>query len=283
MGDRFSPSPCVVTGIDGSRSALQAALWAVDEAVDRDIPLRLVCAANSTPGAPGNGSAEVTAAECAVHDAFTAIGSTGKPVTVEAAIVHGGPVAALAAASRSAEMLCVGSTGLKHAVWGQMGSTASALAASAHCPVAIVPASAGLAATGWVLAVVDRSAGGNTVLDLAVSEARLRSAPLRVLTTWRNQHTDTQDADRIEAGAQLERHLAPWRRTHPDVNIVSTAGDFGVVDHVAQLHRNAEPVQLLVADPGRPGATDVLFGPAGRGALEAARCTLLISDRHCWL
>ena len=34
----------VVVGIDGSRAAVGAALWAVDEAVSRDIPLRLVYA-----------------------------------------------------------------------------------------------------------------------------------------------------------------------------------------------------------------------------------------------
>ena len=39
--DRYSFSP-VVVGIDGSRPGIDAALWAVDEAVSRDIPLRLV-------------------------------------------------------------------------------------------------------------------------------------------------------------------------------------------------------------------------------------------------
>ena len=41
----FDSSPLsVVVGIDGSRSGIVAALWAVDEAVSRDIPLRLVYA-----------------------------------------------------------------------------------------------------------------------------------------------------------------------------------------------------------------------------------------------
>ena len=44
MEDRNSSPPTVVVGIDGSRSAVDAALWAVDEAVGRDIPLRLVYA-----------------------------------------------------------------------------------------------------------------------------------------------------------------------------------------------------------------------------------------------
>ena len=46
MGAPYSPS--VVVGIDGSRAAGNAALWAVDEAVSRDIPLRLVYAIDST-------------------------------------------------------------------------------------------------------------------------------------------------------------------------------------------------------------------------------------------
>ncbi|OBK35969.1 hypothetical protein A5658_07340 [Mycobacterium sp. 1245111.1] len=36
------PHPAVVVGIDGSQAALRAAEWAVDEAVSREIPLRLV-------------------------------------------------------------------------------------------------------------------------------------------------------------------------------------------------------------------------------------------------
>ncbi|HEY1439670.1 MAG TPA: universal stress protein [Mycobacterium sp.] len=40
-----SPTPqSIVVGIDGSRAAIHAALWAVDEAVSRDIPLRLLYA-----------------------------------------------------------------------------------------------------------------------------------------------------------------------------------------------------------------------------------------------
>lgn len=33
----------VVVGIDGSDTAIEAALWAIDEAVSRSVPLRLVC------------------------------------------------------------------------------------------------------------------------------------------------------------------------------------------------------------------------------------------------
>jgi nucleotide-binding universal stress UspA family protein len=42
MRDSNTPQPSVVVGIDGSQTAIQAAEWAVDEAVSREVPLRLV-------------------------------------------------------------------------------------------------------------------------------------------------------------------------------------------------------------------------------------------------
>lgn len=36
------PSPAVVVGVDGSPAASSAAVWAVDEASSRDLPLKLV-------------------------------------------------------------------------------------------------------------------------------------------------------------------------------------------------------------------------------------------------
>jgi nucleotide-binding universal stress UspA family protein len=41
MNSTSSPAR-VVVGIDGSQAAVHAALWAIEEAVSRDVPLRLV-------------------------------------------------------------------------------------------------------------------------------------------------------------------------------------------------------------------------------------------------
>jgi nucleotide-binding universal stress UspA family protein len=42
LRDSNTPKPSVVVGIDGSQAAIRAAEWAVDEAVSREVPLRLV-------------------------------------------------------------------------------------------------------------------------------------------------------------------------------------------------------------------------------------------------
>jgi nucleotide-binding universal stress UspA family protein len=275
MHESYSPSHCVVVGVDGSRSALQAALWAVDEAVNRDVPLRLVHAIDSF--------GSKSAAGDAIRYAFAAIESTGKPVKMEAEIVHDRPIAALLAESRSAGMVCVGSTGLKHAVHGRIGSTASALANSARCSVAVVPLSAAPSPTGCILAVVDESPGRNAVLELALHEARVRGAQLRVLTTWPLHGSDRDDVDEAAAAARLERYLAPWRRSHPTVDIQPIASYCGVVNYLEHLRSYTDPVQLLVVDPRSAGPTDILLRPSGRAALDATRCVLLICDRQCWL
>src|SRR6478735_7951359 len=107
--------PCspasVVVGIDGSRSALDAALWAVDEAVSRDIPLRLVYAIDpdAATGSDNQAAArDLATAEIAVRQAFTAVESTEKPVKIEVEILQDRPVRALWGASRWAAVICVG-------------------------------------------------------------------------------------------------------------------------------------------------------------------------------
>ena len=104
MHDHYASSPAVVVGIDGSRSAVGAALWAVDEAVSRDIPLRLVSAIDPSdhPNAdPEDAARELATAEIAVRQAYTAVESTDKPVKIEIEILQKNPTRALIESSRS--------------------------------------------------------------------------------------------------------------------------------------------------------------------------------------
>lgn len=284
MRERSSSPRCVVVGIDGSRSAMHAALWAVDEAIDRCVPLRLVYATGlpsceSDQATPH--SAQVTGA---LRDALAMVTATGKPVNVESAIGQDLPTTVLLAESRSAAMVCVGSTGLEHAVHGRIGSTASALADAALCSLAIVPISGVPTPRGAVLAVVDEAHPSRAVLQLAMREARLRGAQLQVMTAWSFHGDGVQDVEKASLTVtRLERDLAPWRRRNPDVDISPIARHGNVVNYLEYAHRTAEPVHVVVADPRRPGPLDILLGASGRAALDAAGCTLLMCDRHCWL
>lgn len=103
--------PSIVVGIDGSKPAVQAALWAVDEAASRDIPLRLLYAIEpDDPGYAAHGAAarKLAAAENAVRYAFTAVEAADRPVKVEVEITQERPVTSLIRASAAAALVCVG-------------------------------------------------------------------------------------------------------------------------------------------------------------------------------
>ena len=50
----WNTSAPVVVGVDGSNAAINAAKWAIDEAISRDVPLRIVHARHieQPPAAP---------------------------------------------------------------------------------------------------------------------------------------------------------------------------------------------------------------------------------------
>lgn len=123
--------PSIVVGIDGSKPAVQAALWAVDEAASRDIPLRLLYAIEpDDPGYAAHGAAarKLAAAENAVRYAFTAVEAADRPVKVEVEITQERPVTSLIRASAAAALVCVGAIGVHHFRPERVGSTAAALA-----------------------------------------------------------------------------------------------------------------------------------------------------------
>lgn len=277
-------APCVLVGIDGSRTALQAAIWAVDEAISRDIPLRLIYAVDpdTATGSDTQAAArDLATAELAVREAFTAVESTDKPVKIEVEILQERPVRALREASRWAAMLCVGSMGLKHSSQGRIGSTAAALANSAHCPVAIVHGHAPLPTQRrWVVAELSESPTSDGALRRALEEARLRGAPLRVLATWQSRYTDIHDGRAVAEGnrlakARLDRRLGEWRTRYPDLDVEAVAVHGSLLNYVAA---NAESIQLLVLAHDRAHGVTELIGPPGCNALRHSNCSVLICD-----
>ncbi|HYO02953.1 MAG TPA: universal stress protein [Mycobacterium sp.] len=286
MQDTHRSSPSVVVGIDGSRAGVTAALWAVDEAVDRDVPLRLLYAIE--PSAESDEHPEIAAqrlatAELAVRYAFAAVEATNEPVKIEVEILQGRPAATLLQASRSAAMLCVGAIGLRHTTMGRLGSTAATLASSAHCPVAIIRGTeAGIVPPRPVVVEVDEMISSTNVLQLGITQARLRGAPLRVLTTWQSRFTDIHDARAVTDGnrrakAQLDRRLAWWMRRNPDVDIKSVVAHCSTLNYLAH---NAKNIQLVVVGRERASGLGDVVGAAVEVALHDTGCSVLVCEPH---
>ncbi len=261
-----SPTPCIVVAIDGSQSAVDAALWAIDEAVERDVPLRLVYVIE--PADPQAIDLR-RIAEVAVRHALTAVESTERPVKLEVEILQGRPVQALLEAACSAVMLCVGARGLKHATQGRIGSTAAALSASAHCPVAIVRTHRAHSGPNRAVVIeVNDTPAGSAVLHRGFEAAQRRGAQVTVLTPA-GMYADVQ--------AHWQRRLAEWQRRYPDLDITSVSTQGDGLEYIAA---HAGSIQLVVVGRDRPGGVGALLGPLGNTALRDTDCSILVCEPH---
>ncbi len=270
MGPPAAPlaAPSVVVGVDGSRAAERAARWALDEAVGRDLPLRLMAAAEH---------GDTAAAQTALRTAAAAVEATGVAVTPTCEVVAGHPTEVLLEASRRAAMVCVGTVGLRHFDHARVGSTAAALAAAAHCPVAVVRG--GARPGGWVVVELDQTPDAAAVLQYAVGEARMRHAPLRALGTWQSDDRGarTQEGPGRMVRAHLERRLEQWRHRYPDLDVQPVAVRDSGLSYLAE---HAAEVQLVVVGAGSTAAVGELLGPAGMAALHDSDCSVLVVDRQ---
>jgi nucleotide-binding universal stress UspA family protein len=238
MNDR-SVSPAIVVGVDGSQAAGKAVRWAIDEAVGRNVPLRMVHVTGVDELPANEDRRGIEYAERLLRAATAVVEAVGKPVKVETAILWGPVSTVLIDESRTATMLCVGAVGADGHTGELMGSTAAALAENALCPVAIVRSSrekpAG--AVDWIVVVVDDHPDNDTVIGCTLDEARLRRAPVLAVGVWAEDLTET-------SYDELDRRMEKWKLRYPDVQIhpVATRGSIG---QFLESHSH-ESVQLAV-------------------------------------
>jgi nucleotide-binding universal stress UspA family protein len=283
MNDLPAPRPIVV-GIDGSQAAIHAARWAVDEAVSREVSLRLLYAieqGDAREVGPEAAVRKLTTAEAMVRQAVTAIEATGQPVKIETEIAQGPPIGSLIRASASAAMVCVGAVGLRHFRPGRVGSTAAALAISAQCPVAVIrdhQNRPGQPMRGIVVEV-DSSPDNGVLLGAAMDEARLRNATLQAVICRRTVSDDTAaegKGDR-QALADLDRRLSRWKRRYPHLRVESLAVHGTLMEYLANNHGSVGVV--MVGAHNRQHVRE-LVGPVGSAILQDADCSLLIVNRQ---
>ncbi len=265
----------IVVGIDGSDAAINAAKWAVTEAVSRSVPLRLVHVVPERPAdaGPDDDSLEVEYAQTSLRAADAALQAMGEPVKVESDIVHGTPEGVLIDESRRAAMVCIGSVGIGRIASKLLGSTADAVARNAQCPVAIircdreaVGAESADADPGYVAVVVDDSPGSDAVLEHGFREARLRGAPVLAMGAWRWGLGEIPYR-------QLDHRLRPWVSRHPGVHVQPAAARRGAAEFLA---RTQESVRLAVVGSGDADKVARIVGPATRHSTGHTVCSVLV-------
>ncbi|MDT5107274.1 MAG: hypothetical protein QOI25_4787 [Mycobacterium sp.] len=268
-----SPGPIIV-GVDGSRAAINAAVWAIEEAISRDVPLRIVHVTHikQTSIAPKvQFSLQKEYAETALRQARAAIEATGRPVKVETVVLRGDVGEALAEESPDVSMICVGSVGVGRISRVLFGSTAVSLATRAHCPVAIIRTKSDAPAPirGRIAVVVNDEPGNDAVLQTAMDEARLRGEAILALGA-RQQEMGQIPYD------ELDRRVSDWMNRYPDVDVHPIATPTGMASF---LETTDEAISLAVI-----GSTDVdrvpsHIGPRSHPILPHAECSILVVRR----
>jgi nucleotide-binding universal stress UspA family protein len=229
-------SKSVVVGIDGSQAAVNTAKWAIDEAISRQVPLRLVHVVGRKEAQPQSASAqpfdwELERGETALYQADIAVQGVRKPVDVETVLLSGDPEQVLINEAQDAALVCVGTDRRGWAADKLLGTTEAALATHAHCPVAIIRTNPdGTPAEPGVIAVVLNDEPDNDeVVRKAMEEGRRRNATVR----------------------QIDRRLNSWVRRYPDVPVqVVAAGT-----RVRSSENRSRTIELAVV--GRADADQI--------------------------
>ncbi|MDX1877748.1 universal stress protein [Mycobacterium sp. SMC-18] len=289
----LSPRPYILVGIDGSRSSLEALLWAIGEAQLRNLPLRLVHAVDYgnfvmgfNPGASESFFKYVeTSGQNFLNEAAERVQALAPEVEVSVHNLVGRPAQLLEEQSRDAFLTVVGSSGL-HGFTGLLaGSVAVALTAHGHSPVVVVRAP-GAHAGGPVVVGVSGAPDSEEAIGWAFQEASLRGAKLLAVLvssyvpayfdyiepTWEELPGPARED---QQAMLLAERLAGWQEKFPEVAVrrVVAAGHPG---HV--LLGYAQRAQLIVTGTrGHGNVAGWFLGSTSHRLVQHAECPVLVA------
>lgn len=269
----------VVVGLDGSEQSRSALDWAIEAAQLDRRGLHLV---HAHGGRRGLHEAGVAIIESAMQRAA----ATAPGLRVSAADIDGSGESALISASRLAALVCVGAHGTGGLVPAALiGSTALAVAASARCPVAVVPRSDLRGEFPRRIVVgVDESSGCFDAIGFAFGQADLRGLRLTAVHAW-------HASDRIGLGgavtpahkwrrligneeAAMAESLAGWTEKYPDVEVNRVSLRKPSAAAILAVARDAAFVVLGSRHP-RP-RPDLVGSPTVRKVLHEAKCPVVV-------
>jgi len=260
----------VVVGVDASRHAARAADWAAAEAAERGATLYLVYAFDLDPGSaligpvgePAKDPARaarlraLARTECRVRAAHPAL-----PVVTE--LVHCGPAAALVDASRSADLLVVGTRGRGGFAGLMLGSVSLRVVAHSHCPVVVLRSPEHQAAPGGEIVLGMELGESRDAVWFAFETAARAGAGVSAVHAWAPYPGHAQAyisdtdiiarhaADDMSAAMKAVREEYPHvpvritvTRGHPAAVLVDASGDARLT--VVGAHRHHGPLSLGV-------------------------------------
>lgn len=282
----------IVVGVDGSEQSELAIRYAVADARRRGTGVTVVHAVHET--APMTAMLPLVSVE-----AFTEVGqrlvedgerlvSDLDPDLEVGSLVKAGPaVHVLVSAGEHASAVVLGHRTRSTTQRVLSSSTASGVAARAHCPVVSVPQTwVEGAEHGRVVVGLDDSAAARDALALAFAEASVRKAGLTVLHAWRLPVAyEDVESSRLQfddwmstASEQIDRIVAPWREVYPDVAVeIDLRHDYAAPALVAAT-KDADLV--VVGRRGHGAPMGLYLGSLARTLIREAHCPVEVAPQH---
>ncbi|MFF4326166.1 universal stress protein [Streptomyces sp. NPDC001591] len=249
----------VTVGVDGSAESRAAARWASNEALLRQVPLRLVHAVDwlLDPVLPGVGPQDADRwADQALAETSGELRRRHPRLDVTTRALSGRPAAALAAEAADADLLVLGSRGLGALAGFVVGSVAMSTLVATATPVVLVrtaddPDGPGTGTAREIVVGVDIHEACDRVLAFAFEEADRRACPLRAVHGWKLPPAYTYapfaDPDNEPDIARSVTHmlddaLLPWQHKFPDVAVNQTVFRGSAAERLVPASQGAQLV-----------------------------------------
>lgn len=275
-------STSVVVGIDSSKTAMQAALWAADVAARMRAPL-VIAHGVIIPGwylteasllsTPSIAQAE-EAAELLIARVRDDVAEKFPELDIHTVIKPGPADLMLIALGHKARLLVVGAHRTASMQSLMVGSTASLVANHATCPVVIWRPGEGRKS---VVVGVDGSPLSELAIEHAFEFASWYGTGLEAVHAWTKSYIREDERTVEENRALLAESLAGWTEKYPDVQVkaVSTAAD--PRDLLSELAADARLV--VVGSHGRGRAAALILGSVSEHLIKHAPCPVMVCRR----
>ncbi|WP_028650064.1 universal stress protein [Nocardiopsis sp. CNT312] len=286
----------LIVGVDGTDSSRHALEWAAQQALLRELALRIVVSAGARApvGAFGAhlpsesvppGEAGTPSAERLLEQAADWVSRLFPELEVQSRLSYTRPLDALLAeaAEPGAAAVVVGSRGLKGIVAAFVGSVGIELAARSPVPVVIMPHEHAFAhgVRGRVIVGVDGSEPSRRAVGFAFAQAAFAETDLVAVSAWQPlvafaaatgpippELFDDSTAEEAARGS-LEEEVGAARLRHPGVRVLQRV----VRAHpVVALLEEATPADLIVVGSrGRSGFRGLLLGSVSHSVVHGAK------------
>lgn len=199
----------------------------------------------------------------------------------EVTVVHGSTVPVLLTASRSADLLVLGSPGHRLTAGTFGGSISQHVARHASCPVVVVREPR-LAGAHTIVVGVDGSQESLAAVRFAASRAAITHERIRAVFAYPapllpdRQHESRRHvaSRRDTAAAHLDRWIAGSGSGSPEVSVLAEVECGQAAE--ALIKRSATASLVAVGYRGRDAFAELLLGSTAQSVLHGAHCPVVV-------